>query len=522
MTLATQDTRPAEGPEAVRVLPAEAAAPAPRAAGDSLRANTLAMVSSQLATWLFAFAGFLVLPRYLGPERLGVLSVAFGFAVVGAAISGLGLNTVVTREIARRSDRGASLLSTTIWGGLVLGALGAAGVTAFAWLLGYRLSAFETIAVASLGIPLNILVDVGYAAAQGVERMRYQAIVDVGAKAVFVLALLAVIVVDGGVLGVVIADLLMWAVAAPWLFLQIRRVAPFDLRHFSLSEAVALAKQSPPFWAMSVLLVAHGWVDLLLLAQLADNDAAGFYGAPSRIFSTMLFVPTIAVAVAFPQLAAGFRGDSARAQRFARESLRVVLALVVPLSIAAIGLGADLLLLLIGAEYGPSRAVMMMLAVAVIPTSANIVMNRIVIADDRERAWAWIMVAGFAAKVALAFALIPLFDHWTDNPALGAAASLVVAELTMAVAGLFVLPRGVLDREAVRTYVKLALAGLAGAGALFAAFEAGPPVLGLPAVAGLAAYAAAAAAVRLHTVTEVISTVRWVLGRAHVLDRSHS
>ena len=61
--------------------------------------NALKLGSSLLATWGIALVARLYIPRFLGPDRFGVLNFAEAFTATAFVFLGLGLDTYVRKEI---------------------------------------------------------------------------------------------------------------------------------------------------------------------------------------------------------------------------------------------------------------------------------------------------------------------------------------------------------------------------------------------------------------------------------------
>jgi PST family polysaccharide transporter len=74
--------------------------------------------------WLFADKALrmavgltvgVMVARYLGPTQFGLLSYALTFATFWAVLAGVGLNTVVVRELVEEPGRASFTLGTAFW-----------------------------------------------------------------------------------------------------------------------------------------------------------------------------------------------------------------------------------------------------------------------------------------------------------------------------------------------------------------------------------------------------------------------
>lgn len=453
----------------------------------SLRANAVAVFAGQLSTWALTAVTLAILPRYLGPEQMGQLGVGLTFGNLGATAAGLGIQTLITRDIARNREAGAALLPTAFWLSILMGSLAGVGAMLIAGFLGYGPGTRAAIAMNALTIPFNLVTLVGFSALQGIEVMRFQAVYDAGNKLVFLAGTALIIALDLGFNAyLVLSAISAVAVAVP-AFVLPRRYLPFRLLSFSFARARYLVVKGLPFSTVNLFLIVYLAADVFLLSVLAGDEAVGIYTAPQRIFGTLLFAPTIVTTVVFPRMAAASHETPGEVRRLARVSLELVVGVTLPVAVLTVGAGDAGLVWLIGHGFEASGPVVVVLALALLPTSINMVAHRVLIAVDRQHAWTVVMTAGLVAKVALCLALIPLFDRAFGSPALGAAAGLAVVESGMMLAGFVLMPKGYFNRSSLALLGKLTLGAVIALEVMYFAHPLGFVATG---AAGALAYAA--------------------------------
>src|SRR5262245_38360387 len=105
-TWASRRTTPdgfSTGPRHARVSIDRSMLRVPR--GHSFRQNTVAVFGGQVLTWLLTAVTFTLVPRYLGAENMGVFALAATFSTLATAIGGMGMGTVITRDVARSREQ---------------------------------------------------------------------------------------------------------------------------------------------------------------------------------------------------------------------------------------------------------------------------------------------------------------------------------------------------------------------------------------------------------------------------------
>lgn len=469
----------------------------------SLAQNAVSIFVGQISTWLITAATFAVLPRYLGANDVGVFFIGGTFAALAGTVAGLGITTLLIREIARDRERGAALTGTAIWLTVGLGIIGGTIAVAAAFFLGYTRLTMFAVVISCVGLPFALVGGITNAVLQGVEVMRWAALLDVVTKFAGMLLVVAVVVFDLGIPGLLLGGLFMTVCTTVLQVTFARRFLAYSLRSFSLPTAWQLTKKSLPFLMASIFFTLYTSTDIVLLSRLADESAVGIYSTPMRLFGTMLFVPVTITTVIFPRLAAS-HGREGGGLNLGRITLKISVFASIALSLGAVSLSDDTLVGVLGSSFHGSGPVIVVLAASLVPTSISIVASRMIFAADRQAVVTALGAGAFVTKVVLGFLLIPLFDARWGNPALGAATGLVLIELGMVAGMLMALPKGLFDAESRRFYLRLAASAGAAVAVAALAYTRLPLAAGAAGVTSYALFAVLFGAARLSVVREGI------------------
>ena len=427
----------------------------------------------------------------------------------------LGIATLITKDAARSADAIAQRFSTAIWVAALLGSLVGLVGSLLALMLGYSYEARLAIVLGCVGVPFSLVTVLGLAAFQGLEQMRYQAAWVIAKKGSLLLILIAIAVAGRGIVTLVVAYLILDVVLMIPVVVLLRRFVPFRIFSFSAASAWYLVSRGVPYFAAGIFVILYTTTDIILLSLLADEHAVGLYTTSARVFGVVLFVPSVVIGVTFPRLTALQAEDRAKLDRLVRDVLRIVVAVTIPTAIGVVALSDPTLVGFLGEEFSGSGPIIVVLAAAVIPTSILMITHMVLIAADRQLIWVLVMVLGLLAKIALNFALIPLFADWFDNSALGAAVSLLSVEALLMASTIWLLPRSVFDKATAAHYVRVLMAAVAAATVL-ALFVPVKPLLAAP--LGGIVYVTAALLLRAYRPAELVQWARWILGRSQTED----
>lgn len=409
--------------------------------------NAAALMASQLTTWALALVLAVVLPRYLGPRAVGQLQLATTVWTIVFSVVAFGSEMMLTKEIARRPQQAARLLCTVIFlriiffvGGCLAVSLYIGAVTADS----VQVSLFVILGMAQ---PLLLTANVLQAALQGFQRMQSIAIATVISKALYTLmALLAVIAgfnVEWVAVATVIGNAAHLCALAVCLFPVVRANWRWG---FSIRTARWSIVASAPFLASALLVIAYQETSVIVIAMVLDAQAVGWFSVARTLTATLLFIPAILMTAVYPAAAKRHLEGAQVLPALAARSVRLMLLCAMPIALGVAVTAEPMVSLLYGEKFLPSGAVLMVLGLSLIATYQTIVLAFLLAAVDRQATWVTIQAVALPVKILLDLALVWSCQNFLENGAVGAAVSIAVSEVAIAVAGMRLLPKGTLSR----------------------------------------------------------------------------
>jgi O-antigen/teichoic acid export membrane protein len=446
------------------VNPAIEPAPAPPSSADRIFRNVVYLSGSLVATSIMTTLWTLFVPRRIGPHGMGLIVMAWSAINIFQAVGSFGMRTLLVREIAADPRRAPELLGSAIIVRLV-SIVPFLAITGLYVRLGHFGAEQALVLYLATGVAVCILLaDPFMAAFQAIERMKYLAFFDVLNKTLLSAFGIALVVMGFHATALVA---LMLVAAAAVLVLSIvwsRRYFTTNW-HGEPARLVALITDSLPYWGYALFSNFYLWVGSALLAVLVDTRVVGYYGGPSKLLGTLMFVPVILSMAWLPKLVTAFTESPERLKQVARMPTEQMLVLSLPVSVGAALVADPLIRFLYGPEFVPSVAVFIVLTLSVVPTYFNWAAYQILVACKRQGAWTKALAFVSIVNPALNLLLIPEFQRRYGNGAIGAALSFLITELLLLGIAVVVI-HPFLHRETLSRVLKSALATLAMAGAV--------------------------------------------------------
>jgi O-antigen/teichoic acid export membrane protein len=374
-------------------------------------------------------------------------------------ILGLGTRNYLVREIVILPTDAPSLIGTAIVLRLLLLPVFAASVIAYAHFAHLGPDAASILYLMAGACFLGLVIEPIQAGFQAVEQMEYLAYYSVANSTIGTTLSIGLAVLGLRALGLTASTLavavVMVLLSAHWA----RPSLPIVLRT-NMRRLRHLVRESLAYWVFGVFFMVYLWIDSVMLSLMAPSAVVGWYGVATKIFTTLMFLPTILATAWLPRLVSAFGEGMAQLRVVARVPVSMVVILSLPLCVAAAMTANPVIHLLYGPSYRPAQPVMAILALCLPPMYLNIMLNQVLVAEKRQAVWSWVMAMATIVNPILNLFLIHFYQRHYHNGAIGAAISLVITELLVVAAGMVLVGHHVLDGPLVWKMIRAGFAAL--------------------------------------------------------------
>lgn len=351
------------------------------------------------------------LARYLGPEQFGLFSYALAFVALFAAVSHLGLDDIIVRDVVRAPADKNEILGTALLLKLTSGTVSFAAATGAIIMLrpGDGLSQWLVAIIAGGTVfqAVNIIefwfhsqVQAKYAVFAKNAAFLLCSLTKVGlilaAAPLIMFAWVALFEVVAGAVGLIVA----------YRFRGGGRLLDW---HASLKRAVALLRDSWPLMLSSMVIMVYLRIDQVMLGEMAGNREVGIYSVAVRLAEVWYFIPAALYWSLFPGIvAAKGAGDALFYQRLQQlYNLAALSAYAVALPVAL--LAHWLVPVLFGEAYAAGGLMLAVLIWSNLFTSLEMARSGFLTAMNWTRLYLLTVVMGCALNVILNFVLIPRY-----------------------------------------------------------------------------------------------------------------
>lgn len=368
-------------------------------------------------SWLFAdqlvrmAAGLLVgvwVARYLGPEQYGWLSYAVAVVGTVGALTSLGLNAVVVRELVRTPAATDTWLGVAFFLKSVGAGLGFLLCVGVAWLQPMPGAPTRPLVIiVALGMLFQTL-DVFDLLFQAKSESRVSAYVRMAACVLASLLKAGLILAHASLLQLAAAGVAEIVLsAAGWLWAGGKSGRSPGRFRFDARCARTLLRESWPLALSGLAIYVQAYADQLVIGAMLGGGELGQYAAAMRLVSVFAFVPMVVQTVAAPELTRAKQDDERLYQRRLHGLYRLMFGLFLLTAVPLIVFGPWATRLLYGASYAGAAALLPWLALRLFFTNLGVARSVFITNEGLFRFALITAVAGAVVNIGLNLLLVP-------------------------------------------------------------------------------------------------------------------
>lgn len=303
---------------------------------------TLALVLQKIISLIY----FTIYARVLGPTDLGQYYFAISITSIFSIFIDFGLGNVITREVAKQSDKAPKLLGSVLSIKLILSAVTMVVLLIWTQAWHYQAVTRDLIYISALVMIFDNFTNIFYAILRGFHNLKFESIASVIFQCIVLMLSLIFIKLDFNI---------------RWLMVSLVTASLFNLiyssliTHKTLKLKISLAwdkvfvKQilylALPFAIYAIFQRLYTFFDSVLLFKFSGAEAVGLYQIPFKIIVAIQFLPMAFTASLYPALSAYWQHNRQQLGITFERAITYSLILGIPIMIGTIALADQIVLL---------------------------------------------------------------------------------------------------------------------------------------------------------------------------------
>jgi O-antigen/teichoic acid export membrane protein len=443
-----------------------------QSAGHSIMRNTRTMMIAQVITWASSFVLMMFLPRYLGAENYGRLYFVLSLTLLGSMLIDLGLNNFFVKEVARDKSKAGIFLVNASGIKIIAWAAALAGILIYLDQANYSSEMSEVFIVLGIGMLFQTLSDQLHRVFQSFEQMQYRSAAVIIERVVLAAAGVSLLITGYGI--VAIAEVMTFCMMLNFItsayFLTRLMTLKFRIR---LKTWIELLRGALPFMISTVFAFVYFRIDVVMLSAMTNDRIVGWYGAPYKLFDTLMFFPVILQTAVYPVFSHLWKESKEELFYVTKRLMSITIIAGTAASFLLISQSRHIIDMLFGLkDFAGSVIILQGLSLCIPLVYANFIITIVDLVSDKQKALSVISIAASFINIGLNYLIIPQFQNTNGNGAIGAMISTIITEICVMIMIIYLLPSRAFLKENILTAVLSIAAGIISASVigLFEAF----------------------------------------------------
>ena len=391
------------------------------------------LVISQIIASICAFIWTVLMGRYLGVTKFGLIGFATSLTGILSISVDLGISTHIVRHIATDYSSTPKYLGNAI----PLKSIFAVGAFFLTLIILIIMRSDELTITVTMLFTIEMIVKsfiiLLNGSFQAYEEGKYQGIGNTLLNIILLIFILIAIFTDLGIYGIAVSYILANVIALVYLYYVF--VKKIEKPKFELDKEFCkkITLYSLPFALTGLLYTIYYSIDVVMLTNLVGNYATGIYNATYKLISVLTLFYSVYTAVIFPVMSKFFKNDEKMLLISFEKSIKYLMMVIIPIAVATMFYSLDIIQLIYGHKYDPASSVLSILIWTVCLLFISGACNTLLNASHKEVTVTKIYAIAAAFNIILNLIMIP---HLSYD---GAAITTVLSDILIVVIQAYVI-----------------------------------------------------------------------------------
>ncbi len=373
--------------------------------------NIGALFISDTIGSILSFLLVVFIARYLGDVGLGKYSFAFAFVGLFMALSDLGTEKFVVREIAKDKSKMEKYSKNFIALKLILGIITLILPGIIILFLNEPADVIKIVWLASTAMFFNYFGWAFSALLQAYEKMEYDAVGKLAERVVAFSLGMLVLLKGYGLIALIFALILSQLTSFIIKYTITSRKIVKVSYEIDFKFWIKLLKKSLPFLLTTIFMMVYFGISTVMLTFMKDYAVTGWYNAAYKLVDGLKFLPYIIITAVFPTMSRLHVENKKWLLLLYRKSFYYLFSLAFPLGVGAMLLADRIILLVYKQEFINSVPVLQILIWAEVFVFINYLMGFLLNSINRAKLFTFSTGICVLISVILNFILISFYSY---------------------------------------------------------------------------------------------------------------
>jgi O-antigen/teichoic acid export membrane protein len=387
--------------------------------------NMLFLFISRIISIGFGFLYIMLMARYLGVEKFGIISSAIALTAILGLLSDLGLGNLITREVARNKKIVNEFFINSILLKSIFIIISFIIIILIIVLLKYEQVTCIVVLFIAGSVFINNLTTIINSIFQAYEMIEYISIGN-ALNAIFMfISILFLIYQKSNVVQFAFVYLLVSSII--FIYSSIFYLTKIDKPKIKININVckSILHQTIPFALTTFSTGLFTYIGIVLISILIGNIAVGWYNASFTLVQTLSFIPSVILTILLPIYSRYYVSSKNSLIEIYEKSLKYMFIIVLPIGLGVTLLSDRFIVMVYGQQYVDSIIILRILIWWFVLGGINWLLGTVLQASNKPMIFAMCTIICSIVNLVLNVILIILIGY------IGASIVTIVTEIVL-------------------------------------------------------------------------------------------
>ncbi len=370
--------------------------------------NAIWLISGKVAQMILSLFVGVISARYLGPSNYGLISYASAMVSFVMSFCTLGINSIIVKDFLDHPEDQGVTLGSAIMMRIISSVLSACSVICISCFLDY--GDWETViivALCSVSLIFHAFDSINYWF-QSQYKSKVTAVAGFFAYVATSVYKIILLILNKSVFWFAFATSVDYIVLGIILLISYRMNGGQKLS-FSLKNGKRLLSKSYHYILSGMMVSIYAQTDKLMLKQMLDETAVGYYATAVSICGMWTFVLTAIIDAMYPTIIQSFKQSKELFEKRNRQLYAIVFYISVFVSVMFLIFGDFCIWLLYGEEYLPAATPLKIITWYTAFSYFGVARDAWMVCNEKQKYLKYMYIFAAVMNVALNSIFIPLW-----------------------------------------------------------------------------------------------------------------
>jgi O-antigen/teichoic acid export membrane protein len=370
-----------------------------------------------LKLFLFVYAA-----RKLGTSEWGVFSYTIALMSTFAIISDIGINTVISREAAKKMDNMREYISTGFFLKLGLSIISSLALLSMLFFINDSNAVKVLIPITAFMLFFDSITGFGFILNRAFEKMEMEAFIKIITTIILIILGFIFISKNPKAISLSYSYVISGFIGVIIMYFSLRSYFINLVSSFNKKLLKYIFKEALPMAIIFVIGTIMSNLDMIILGWFTDSSNIGLYSAAQKPIQIVYLIPTLLVAAISPVFSRLAITDKEKVRTILKKSLRISLIIAIVVNVFIFAVGGFIFDLMFGAQYKDAIPLFKIMGLAIITGAPSLIISNAIFAFGKQKELVLFIAISLLLNIILCLLLIPQIGIY------GAAISVTAAQ----------------------------------------------------------------------------------------------